>query len=194
MAVGPQESVLAPRFSRAVAVLVVVICAVTEYSLMTYGHVDVLLRATPAVLLAAFGTYILSWKPLVRVSPSALEIINPLRTSRVGWGAIRDVSTRWTLAVVTDSGTINAWAAPAESPWESAGRFRRDAIGRPSLGAQQASSRSGPSPATAQVVMRQWESHRDNADGAAVTTSWDVPALITLGALVVLTIAGIVWP
>lgn len=195
MVVGPQESVLAPRFSRVMTILIGVICVLTEVSLVAYGHLDVLLRGTPAVALGAYGTYVLFWAPLVRVDPTGIAIVNPLRTVRVRWPAVQDIDTQWTLSIVTATGRIQAWASPAQSPWASLGRFRRDALGRPSLGKEQP-VRAGTGPTSIQgLVTRQWESYRGGQTAVDdVRTTWHRATTVALGVLAILTIAGIAWP
>jgi hypothetical protein len=193
MAVGPQETVLAPRFSRVLTVLIVAICAVAEVSLVVWGHVEVLLRATPALAFVAFGTWVLFWVPLIRLTPDDVEVVNPLRTHTVPWGAIRDITARFSLTLQTDAGQVTAWASPAESPWASLGRFRRDALGRPSLGPEDPSRLPRDIGGLAPVlVQRQWEAHRDTATGEP-TTRWHIATIVVLAALLVLTIVGIGW-
>ena len=196
MAVGPQESVLAPRFSRVMGVLVVAICVLTEVALVQYGRMDLLLRATPALAFVIVGTYTLFWAPLVRINSSEIEIVNPLRTHRIAWPAIRDITTRWTLTVVTDRGSYSAWAAPAQSPWASVGRFNRDALGRPSLSPEAATQRLGSRSGVTSIVLQQWESYRDTAhDGAVdVSTRWHLATAIALATLAALTLVGLIWP
>ncbi|MDQ1608033.1 MAG: hypothetical protein QOE16_765 [Microbacteriaceae bacterium] len=194
MAVGPQESVLAPHFSRGLAVLVVAICVFTEVSLIMYGHPEPLLRATPALAFVAVGMYALFWAPLLRINSTEVEVVNPLRTHRIAWSAIRDITTRWTLTLVTDSGSYPAWAVSAPSPWASIGRLNRDALGRPSLSAERA--RLGAAPGLAPIVLQQWESYRDSGsvgtDG--VSTSWNVGRIALLASLAVVTILALAWP
>jgi hypothetical protein len=194
MAVGPQESVLAPRFSRGLAVLVVAICVFTEVSLIMYGHPEPLLRATPALAFVAVGMYALFWAPLLRVNSTEVEVVNPLRTHRIAWSAIRDITTRWTLTLVTDSGSYPAWAVSAPSPWASIGRLNRDALGRPSLSEERA--RLGVAAGLAPIVLRQWESYRDagGTDTDDVSTSWHVGRIALLASLAALTILALAWP
>lgn len=197
MAVGPQIAVLAPRFSRIVSVLIAAICALTAVSLVQYGHADLLLRATPALVLVAFGTYTLFWAPLVRITPEKLEVINPLRTYRVAWPAVKDITARWALTVTTESGEFSAWAAPAQGPWASVGRMRRDALGRPSLGAEGSDSVAGGSaPGIASLVVSQWVNYRDerSARDDDVSVRWHVITIAVLAVFAVLTVAGVVWP
>ena len=197
MAVGPQIAVLAPRFSRVVSVLVVAICVLTAASLVQYGHLEPLLRATPALALVAFGTYTLFWAPLVRITPEQLEVVNPIRTYRIAWPAVRDISARWALTITTERGEFSAWAAPAQGPWSAVGRLRRDALGRPSLGAEGSDSAAGGSaPGIAALVASQWVNYRDEraARSDDVSVRWHVATIAVLSLLVILTVAGIVWP
>jgi hypothetical protein len=194
MAVGPQESVLAPRFSRMLAVLVVAICAFTEISLFAYGRLEPLLRATPAVAFVAVGTYALFWAPLLRINSTEVEVVNPLRTHRIAWPAIRDITTRWTLTLVTDSGSYPAWAVSAPSPWASIGRLNRDTMGRPSLSEERA--RLGSATGLAPIVVRQWESYRDAGVVGTddVSTRWHVGRIALLASLAALSIIALAWP
>ena len=191
MAVGPQESVLAPRFSRVMSVLVIAICALSEVSLVAYGHVEPLLRATPGIALAAFGTYAVFWAPLIRVNPMSIEIVNPLQTTSIGWSAVDDITTRWTLTVVTNAAKFTAWSSPSEGPWSSLGRLNRDVFGRPSLSPADRSRRPGSPVGVPSIVINQWESHRD-CGNSVVTVDWHRATIIVLGALAVLTVVGIV--
>jgi hypothetical protein len=193
MAVGPQESVLAPRFTRVISVLLVVICVIVEVALVAYGDGEVLLRATPAVALVAFGSYAVFWAPLLRIDPTEVEIVNPLRTHHLGWRAIRDISTRWNLTIVTERGSVEAWAAPSRGPWASIGRLHRDAFGRPSLRTAD-TGRAASAPGLNEIVVDQWTLYRDDAEaGDDVRTVWHRATAIVLAALGVLTIVGAAW-
>jgi hypothetical protein len=178
-------------------VMVAVICVLTEVSLVTYGRLEPLLRATPALALVAFAVYTAFWVPLLRISPTEIEIVNPLRTHRIGWHAVKDISTRWTLTVITDGGRFQAWAAPAESPWGSLGRLNRDVLGRPSLGKSDSRLPSSVAALAPILINRQWESYRDSEIGAAgdaVTTRWHSATIIVLVSLAALTLIALVWP
>jgi hypothetical protein len=178
-------------------VIVALICVLTEVSLVMYGQLEPLLRATPALALVAFAVYTAFWVPLLRISPTEIEIVNPLRTHRIGWHAVKDISTRWTLTVITDSGRYQAWAAPAESPWGSLGRLNRDVLGRPSLSKADSRLPSSVAALAPILINRQWENYRDSEIGAAgdaVTTRWHSATIIALVALAALTLIGLVWP
>lgn len=196
MAVGPQISVLAPRFSRILSVCVVAICVVTAISLVQFGRAEPLVRAIPAIGLVAFGAYAVLWMPRVGITPAGLEVVNPLRTYRVAWPAVTDITAHWTLTVTTDRGRFSAWAAPAPGPWSSIGKLRRDALGRPSLDSKsREGAAEGAVAAVAPLVMNQWASYRDErpARDDDLSVRWHVATIAVLGVLLVLTVAGIVW-
>lgn len=193
MAVGPQESVLAPRFTRVISVLLVIICVTVEVALVAFGDVSVLLRATPAVAFVAFGSYVFFWAPLLRINPTEIEIVNPLRTQKIGWRAITDISTRWNLTVVTGGRSIEAWAAPSRGPWASVGRLHRDAFGRPSLRTAD-TGRAASAPGLNEIVVDQWTLYREDAEaGDHVRTVWHRPTVIALVTLAILAVIGAAW-
>jgi hypothetical protein len=200
MTVGPQETTLAPRGARVLAVLVVAICVAVEVSLVVYGHVDVTLRATPWVAFAGVGAYCLFWAPLVRLSPAEIEIVNPLRTHRISWPAVEDVETRFSLAVRTRRGRVTIWAAPAPGPWSSVSQLRRDPLGRASLGSQQRRLPTTVAALAPALVMRQWESYRESgvlhgASGAGESSRWHRVLIAILATCAVLgVVAALVVP
>lgn len=192
MAVGPQTSVLAPRFTRAVFFAVIAVCGITAVSLVQWGHVEVTLRALPAVLLVAAGAYLAFWRPRIVLTPTTLIVVNPFRTLNAPWPAVEALSSRWTLTVRTSAGSFPVWSAPAQSPWSAVGDLRRDALGRPSL-ARSTGERSGAS-SIGPLVAQQWEAHRDSGDPNSASVATSIPAVVVFATLAVLTVAGILWP
>jgi Bacterial PH domain len=195
MAVGPQESVLYPLGSRVLAGVAVAICAVIEASLLVYGHAELTIRATPAVLLAAVLVFVLFWMPRVELDPGELRVINPFRSYRISWPAIREIDSRWSLTLHTVRGRVTAWAAPSPGLLSQAGRMRRGAFSiwlgtqRESRGAEQAR----------QLIVRQWEAYRDQGvlgavEGEGVTRRWNMPAVVVVVVLTAAAIAGAAWP
>jgi hypothetical protein len=181
MAVGPQESVLYPLGSRILAAVVVVICGVIEASLIAYGHAELALRATPAVLLAAVLVYAGFWAPRVELDPAEVRVINPFRSYRISWPAIRDIDSRWSLTLHTVRGRVTAWAAPSPGLFSQLPRMRRDAF-RISLASQRESR--GAEQAR-QLIVQQWEAYREAGvlgavEGEGVTRRWNVPLLVTV--------------
>jgi hypothetical protein len=195
MAIGPQETVLYPVGSRVLAGLVVAICAVVEVSLVVYGHGDVLLRSTPAVLLVAVAAVVVFWIPRLELDPAQLRVVNPLRTHEVSWAAIRDIDTRWSLTLDTARGRITAGAAPSPGPFSQVGRARRNLLSlslsprREQGGAEQSRS----------LVVRQWSSYREQGllgavEGSGVRTRWNTVPVSALAVLVLATVLGAAWP
>ncbi len=195
MAVGPQESVLYPLGSRILAAATVTICAVIEASLLIYGHAELTIRATPAVLLAAVLVFALFWMPRVELDPGELRVVNPFRSYWISWPAIREIDSRWSLTLDTVRGRVTAWAAPSPGLFSQIGRMRRGAFrvtlsaDRETRGAEQAR----------QLVVQQWEAYRDQGvlgavEGKGVTRRWNVPVLAAVAVLAAAAIAGAAWP
>lgn len=196
MAVGPQETVLYPVSSRVLAAAIIAICLVIEVSLLVAARWDMTLRATPLVMLVGVGAFVLFWMPRIELSPAELRIVNPLRTQRITWPAIRDIETRWSLTIDTVHGRVTAWAAPAAGPFSQLGRARRDAFHRVSLGSRQQPRGTDLAPS---LVVRQWEAYRDESvlgavEGEGVTTCWNWPAVATVAVLAVASLTGALWP
>jgi hypothetical protein len=192
MAVGPQESVLYPLGSRILAAVVVVICGVIEASLIAYGHADLALRATPAVLLVAVLVYAAFWAPRVELDPAELRVINPFRSYRISWPAIREIDSRWSLTLHTVQGRVTAWAAPSPGLFSQLPRMRRDAF-RVSLGSDRESR--GAEQAR-QLIVQQWEAYRDRGvmgavEGEGMTKHWNLPLLVAVAVLSAAVVLGL---
>jgi hypothetical protein len=195
MAVGPQNTTLYPLGSRVLAAALIAICAVIEVSLLLSAPGGVTVRATPVVLLVAVGAYALFWAPCVRLSPSELRIVNPLRIHDITWPAIRDIDTRWSLAVDTVRGRITAWAAPSPGPLSQLSRLNRQFF-RITITRRQ--DPRGPE-LTRSLVLSQWEAYREQGvlgpvEGTGVTTRWNVPSTVAIAVLAVASLAGALWP
>lgn len=196
MAIGPQQTVLYPLGSRILAGAIVVICGVIEAALISFGHADITLRATPAVLLVALGAFVLFWNPRVELDPAELLIVNPVRSYRISWPAIREIDSRWSLTLDTARGRVTAWAAPAPGPFSQLSRVRRDAYNRVSLGS--AGSTRGAELARS-LIVGQWEAYREQGvlgaiEGEGVTIRWNVPIVAILIVLAAGTLAGALVP
>ena len=107
--------VFRPTSSRVYAVLTWVVATVILSAFAANGGPGEVLRygAVPLVL-AALGWSVF-WQPRVVVGDDGVEVVNVLRTVEVPWAAVVDVETRWGLRLVTDGGSVNAWAAPAKA-------------------------------------------------------------------------------
>lgn len=115
-----------------------------------------------------YWMWLLFWYPSVTVAPSGVTVANPFRTFVVTWPAIRDVDTKYALTLVTASGRVQAWGAPAAGRYAASnvqgrGEARRipterrgdSAVARPSdlLGV--------PSGLAAYTVRETWTALRD---------------------------------
>lgn len=162
MDIGHREVVLHSRSSRALTLVVVVICCVTEVGLALRGDVPTLLRATAPLALASYGMILLFWLPGVRIGPASVVLDNVVRTVTVRWPAITDVETRWALILVTAEGRFTAWAAPRSSRVGSSRALRSAAIGaRVGATARVPDLPSSVAAIAPALVMRQWTEYRD---------------------------------
>lgn len=182
MRVGPQDTVLVPLGSRVLCVGVVAVAATVGVTLVARGDTGVLLQALPALALVVALSVILFWLPRVSVTPSEIEVVNPFRTYRITWPAVREVGTKWAMTLYTDGGRIEAWAAPAPGPL-TGGQGRRDRR----------------APGAAQIVRSQWEAYRDadllgSIEGAGVARSWHPVRIGLTAALAVLTVLALALP
>jgi hypothetical protein len=191
---------LISRFSRALSVLVIAVCALGEAGLVFYAHPLTVVHGFAPILLVGYGAYVLFWVPLLVVGPAQVVIVNPTRTYEITWPAVLDIQTKWGLTLVTPKGKVNAWASPAQNRYSSLSRFSRDALGRPGMTSERAkraatrppSSIAGLAPL---MITKQWEEYRDRGllgqvEGAGVVVRWHRVTLVLLAALVVLTVVG----
>jgi hypothetical protein len=197
---------LVSRFSRALSVLVIVICVLGEIGLVVYGHPITIVHGVAPILLAGFGAYVLFWAPYLVVGPATVTIVNPTRTFTITWPAVLDIQTKWGLTLITPKGPVTAWSSPAQNRYSSLARFNRDALGRPTMDREKIidservrraseripSSVAGLAPL---MVTRQWEEYRDaglleRIEGDGMTVHWHTPTLIVLAALAAATVIG----
>lgn len=183
---------LVPRASRVVCGLVVAMCVVVAVALVAQGDVLAVVRAAPALALASVGSVALFWLPRVRIDPARLEIVNVLRTYRITWPAIQDVSAQWSLTVDTTKGRVSAWAAPAPGPLGQLGSVRRDERFRLTRESNPRMALGHLAPA---LIQRQWESYRDRGllgmvEGDGVEVRWHSSLCAVLAVLVVLTVVA----
>ena len=60
--------------------------------------------------------YTLYWRPRLEIHGHGVRIINPLRAVDIPWAHIIDVRTRFTVTVVTETGSHSCFALPAAGP------------------------------------------------------------------------------
>lgn len=153
----------------------------------------------PVLVALAAGRMLLG-NPRVVVGDDDITVVNPLRTYRLSYAALRDVQTRWALALVTDERTVVAWAAPGSSGRRTAGHDEPTEPAAVPRSAVRADGTVGPGdlPGTASgdaatQIRRRWEALRgsgmlDDAPVEPVTVRWNVaaPALVVGAVLIAL--------
>lgn len=166
--------------AQALGALTVVICAAALASLGLRGGVRDLLRFAGPVLAVAWVAWFGYWRPRVVVDDEGVTLRNVLRSVHVPWIAVREVHGRYGLRVDTPDASYDAWAVAAP-----AGRARL---------------RGGDTEASLMVRQR-----LDRLRGLGLVAEggpdafrpeprvvWQAPALVTAGALALLTLTGVV--
>lgn len=109
-------TVFRPRTSTWFTGIAVLVAAGGLVSAVGTGGWAALSGAWPLVGIAYVGWW-LFWYPAVAFADDAVTVRNPLATVRVPWGALIDVDTKYALRLVTPTGSVTAWAAPAPGVW-----------------------------------------------------------------------------
>jgi hypothetical protein len=124
------------------------------------GSWDVVLRTLGPTVALAWVLWVLAARPHLRVDDEALTVVNPLRVTRLPWGAVSDVRQRWQIEVDSADGrTVRSLGGP------------------------------GPRSAGLSVVADRWQERRSVAGGPP-TRGWDRPAVVAgIVALVLLVVA-----
>ena len=125
----------------------------------------------PWVLLALWLVYEISFVSIVRVHADGVLVQNMLRRTSFGWSRVRDIDLRWQLVFSLDDGTdVSCYGGPVRS--------------RP----VRSRMRDGDEP-KAPAGLRELADLRDrwqaasNTQDAPIRRTWDGPALIVLGVL-----------
>jgi hypothetical protein len=190
------NTTLRPRFSRVLTVLVWVIVACALGAFVFTGNVAELGRAVAPLLLLAYLTWMMFWKPSVTVGPAGVEFVNLLRTHRITWPAINRIDTKYALTLYTPTGRFVAWSAPAPSRLAVMRASKQDMRGLPesTYGAENrigiGDIPSSDSGLASLHVRRHWEHYRDagllgEVEGTGVVTTWHRVPMVILAVLVV---------
>jgi len=155
------------------------------------------------VLLVDFLVWVLFWAPCVRLDDDKLLIVNPFRTVMIPWASISSATPGPLLTITTPGGLFKAWGVPGLSGAAAAPDVAQSfelnmyrATPDDSIGA---SSREGtgsqtPSVVAARQIERMRDIHGDDPVPAgrveAHAQRWK---LITVGALVVVTVAALLF-
>ncbi len=138
-----------------------------------------MLLIAPWVLLGLWIVYEISFVSAVRVDAEGATVQNMLRRTSFGWNRVRDIDFRWQLVFSLDDGTdISCYGGPA-----------RSRPNRPSAGQDDARSKVPAGVRDLTEIRDRWES-AVGAD-APITRTWDGPALIALGVIVLWAVGAV---
>lgn len=188
----PEPVTLRPRGGAVIAVAALVISAAALVFIAVDGGPLELVRWAWPIVLLAWAAWLVYLRPYVRVSEGFVEVSNIVRTSRIPWGDIDEVDSRYALTVRTRDGrAIRAWAAPAPGAREALGTRREDVRHTPGEGeSRRPSDAEGTASGDAAgLVRRELARHRREGVAAGTTVTQWHPVLIAVTA--VLTVAAI---
>ncbi|WP_353810373.1 PH domain-containing protein [Agromyces sp. SYSU T00194] len=192
--------VFRPRFGRWLAGAVFVACGVGFVAAFMGAPGD-LFAYTPMLALLAFAAWAAYWRPSVRIDDEGVEVANVFRTTRVPWGQIRRIDTRYALMLETTHGRLSAWAAPAPGRYSLLFAQREHGTHLPESSYVAGTVRPGDlvssdSGAAAYLVRRRWEELRDSDrlvdDGSPRDVRWHVATIAGFAVLILATVLGVV--
>ena len=76
------------------------------------GGAHALPTAVPFTAAAALLTWLVAYRPHVRLDGEGVHVVNPFVTYHVPWAALIEIRTRFTCTFVTPGRTVEAFAAP----------------------------------------------------------------------------------
>ncbi|MCY0905030.1 PH domain-containing protein [Arthrobacter sp. H14-L1] len=184
------ETVLRSALPRVSAVVVWIICAGLAVNFLVLGHAAALLAYLPWLAFVSWGTYVLSWRPCLRVGPDRLVVVNLLRDRVIPFRAVTDIRVTHSVVIKTKDAAFTSWGAPG---LERFGPKIGDGggVARSAVRGSGARSDTG-SQAILTRAWSGWEQRQgDDAETLSaaapvmtpVRTTWSRPALIS-GALV----------
>lgn len=145
----------------------------------------------------ALGLYFLYWRPRVEFTPDFIRVVNLVRSYRISYGAITDVTTRFTLTIQTvEQDKISVWSAPAPSRYSVLGASKTDTTHLPRSTYQggtiaagdMASSESGSAAAILRRAWEGWQNTPEPRTAASISREVNLLLPIVLGALLALTV------
>jgi hypothetical protein len=162
------------------AVLCWVVCALLLADVLHRGRWPSNAIAALGLGLAAIFAYAVYWRPEVVADDLGVLLRNPLRDVRVPWSRVTSIGGSWSLAIRTERGSFNAFAA---APRRRPRRSRRGEI-----------PEAAP-PVLAQTLTDRWEHATASGGGqvgggVAVRWAWEVlvPGLVLAVALVLIAV------
>ncbi|WP_067198296.1 PH domain-containing protein [Microbacterium sp. XT11] len=134
----------------------------------------------PWVLLGVWIVYEIAYVSSVRVDADGAVVRNMLRRTTFPWDRVRDIDLRWQLVFSLDDGRdLSCWGGPATA--------------RPPRATADGESVRVPASVRALTEVRDlWQADRGSASGDPIRRTWDVPALVALGVIVVWAVAAVV--
>jgi hypothetical protein len=188
-----------PSFGRILTVVIIALMLTAVGGFIFSADISGALHYGPLLAFVSFGTWLLYWHPAVVVEGDRVIVINVGRTWVIPFRRLTGVETQYSLRLVTDSGTVTAWAAPAPGRHQtlslSLADFRTLRRGKAVENVRPGDAPNTESGSVAFVVRRRWEDARatdDTTHTAAVTRSWQLPLLAVTAALLVASIIGVV--
>lgn len=182
------------RFNLAGAIILWALCGVASVAVALGTAGGAAAGYLAPIVLVAFGTWMVLWRPAVRVSDDAVRLVNVTRTIEIPWPALIQVDTRFALTLRTPHGRFTASAAPAPGRLNIS-RGRSDTI--PGRSAFDGPARTGDLPSTdsgaaAWLVRDRWnrlaEAGRIElgvADTTPVVSTWHWTTLAICAGLLV---------
>lgn len=180
-------------FTRVLAIAAWCFCALFAFNLVTTGTASLVWHFLPGLLLAAWGVYLLLWRPCLQVFEDRLVVKNILRDHAVPFQALKDINVRQVVSLETTAGRISSWGAPGMG--KMGPRIgRASGPGAKTVGVTEI-------PQVQRVVEKAWKSWAEEpsentsaGDFSAVEVSGgaNVSDGVVLGVLVLLTLAGFI--
>lgn len=181
---APERRVLRPTSGTIILIVSGVIVLGLLVDAAVRAGILEMLRLAPWLLLVLWGVYTALYAPHIAYDRSGVLVQNYLRRTWIPWSRVADIAMRWQVQfALTGGGGVAAYGGPVASRPRRSDR-REGASGR-TVG--RAADRPVPGWLRDLGDLRNtWQHADDAASGSGgVARSWDVPALVALGVLVV---------
>lgn len=169
------------------ALILLAICGLLTVALLVDAAVrsgiqDALLLA-PWPLLALWAVYVVGVASDIRAGAAGMRVQNLLRRTWAPWSEVKRIAMRWQLEITLDDGAVvRCFGGPARSRARRIGpeRTREDSAGESEDGI-----------AMLQRLRAEAQERGTSGQDAALTRTWDVPALAALVVLVIWAVAAV---
>jgi hypothetical protein len=187
-----------PSFGRILTVVIIALMLTAVGGFIFSADISGALHFGPLLAFVSFGTWLLYWHPAVVVQGDRVVVINVGRTWVIPFRRLTGVETQYSLRLITETGAVTAWAAPAPGRHQtlslSLADFRTLRRGKAVENVRPGDAPNTESGSVAFVVRRRWEdtlAHSEPETNPPVTRSWNVPLLVIAAALLVASIIGV---